>query len=485
MPRPLRQDDRIHRIFIVRGARCWHNIAPYRRQSVDSARTATGTHVIESISRRVDEGDEGLVRGISGRSLTASIVNLTVGSGIFVLPAAVAAILGPASVLGYLVCALFMGLIGLCFAELGSRITRSGGTYAYIETAFGPYVGFLAGVLMWFGGDVVSGAAIAVVVVDSVTAAVGLEVGSGVRAALLVILLLSLAIANIRGVRTGARLVEVITVAKLAPLFFLVVLGLFQAEPRNLAWSGLPPVRDIARAAFVLVFAFTGTEAALTASGEVHDPRRTIPRAIFSGILVITVLYIGVQIAAQGILGPALAREQHAPLAVAVGHASGEPWRQLFLAGTLVSAFGFLSGNILAAPRMLFAFAREGVVPSGFGAVHPRFRTPYVAIVTHAILVCALALTGTFRALAVLSVLPTLLVFLGCCLATMVLRRRDVRGTSAPFRIPGGPVVPVIAVAIIGWLLSTAARGEVLVVSAILAVASAIYAVRRARSSGQ
>jgi amino acid transporter len=349
------------------------------------------------------------------------------------------------------------------------------------ETAFGPFVGFLAGLLLWLGSDVVSSAAIAVVVVDSVTASLGLEAGGVLRAALLVVLLASLAIANIRGVGTGARLVEVVTAAKLAPLLFLVVLGLFRAEPGNLAWTGLPPIGDIARAAFVLVFAFTGTEAALTASGEVQDPRRTIPRSIFTGILVITILYIAVQHAAQGILGPALADDERAPLAAAVGHASGELWRQLFLGGILVSAFGFLSGNILAAPRMLFAFAREGIVPSPFGAAHPRFRTPYVAITTHAALACAFALTGTFRALAVLSVLPTLLVFLGCCLATLVLRRRDARGERARFLMPGGPVVPIVAVAVICWLLSSAAWGEVLVVAAIFAIASAVYALRKGR----
>ena len=196
-------------------------------------------------------------------------------------------------------------------------------------------------------------------------------------------------------------------------------------------------------------------------------------------------LYIGVQIAAQGILGPALASEQHAPLAAAVGRASGELGRQIFLAGTVISAFGFLSGNILAAPRMLFAFAREGIVPSRFGSVHSRFRTPYAAIAAHATLACAFALTGTFRALAVLSVVPTLLVFRGCCLATLVLRRRDRPAERASFRIPGGSVVPIVAVGVSAWLLSSAARGEVLVVAAILALASTVYALRRARMPGR
>ena len=299
---------------------------------------------------------------------------------------------------------------------------------------------------------------------------------------LLVVLLASLAIANVRGVRTGARLVEVVTVAKLAPLLFLVVLGLFQSAPRHLVWAGLPSIHDIARASFILVLAFTGTEGALTASGEVQDPTRTIPRAIFSGLLIVTALYIGVPLAAQGILGPALAAEHRTPLAAAAGRASGEVGRQLILAGTVISAFGFLIGNILAAPRMLFAFARDGVVPSRFGAVHPRYRTPHVAIATHAVLACAFALTGTFRALAVLSVVPTLLALLGCCLATLVLRRRDVRADGAPFRIPAGPVVPIVATGFILWLLSTAGVREVLVVVTLLAIATALYALRPGRT---
>ena len=302
---------------------------------------------------------------------------------------------------------------------------------------------------------------------------------------LLVVLLAGLGIANVRGVRTGARLVEVVTAAKLVPLLFLVVVGLFQSNPRNLVWTGHPPMHDVARAAFILVFAFTGTEAALTASGEVRDPARTIPRAIFSGLLVVTVLYIAVQLAAQGILGPALGSEQRAPLAAAAGRASGGVGRQLILAGTVISAFGFLTGNILAAPRMLFAFARDGVVPSRFGAVHARYRTPHVAIATHVTLACAFALTGTFGALAMLSVVPTLLVFLGCCLAMLVLRRRDVHSEGAPFRIPGGSVVPIIAAGVILWLLSSAKQGEVLVVAAILAIASALFVLRRGRAGGR
>jgi len=434
--------------------------------------------VTDSSAPAPDRTDEGLVRAIGVRALAANVVNQIIGSGIFVLPAAVAAILGPASVVAYLVCALGIGLLALCFAELGSRVARSGGTYAYIETAFGPFVGFIAGILLWFGGEVISVAAISVVVVDSVLTAVGVDAGALVRAILLIALLAGLAAANIRGVRTGARLVEVATAAKLVPLIVLVILGVFFGQRHNLAWTGVPAVRDIGRATLLLIFAFTGTEAALTSSGEVAAPARTIPRAILLGLTVVTTLYIGVQLAAQGILGAALATEQRAPLAAAAGQAIGASGRQVILAGTLISAFGYLTGNILASPRMLFAFANDGLLPRAIAAVHPRYRTPHVAIATHAGLACAFALTGTFRALAVLAVVPTLLVFLGCCLATLILRRRDVRAAGAPFRVPGGPVVPLVTTGFILWLVASAGRSEVLVVGAILAVASVLYVVR-------
>lgn len=228
-----------------------------------------------------------------------------------------------------------------------------------------------------------------------------------------------------------------------------------------------------------MIFAFTGTEAALNTGGEVKAPARTIPRAIFLALITVTALYIGVQLAAQGILGQQLGAAERAPLAQAAGHAIGPAGRQMVLAATLISTFGFLTGNILAVPRMLFAFGRDGSVPRVFGAVHHRYRTPHIAIATHAALACAFALTGTFRALAVLTVLPTLVVFLGCCLATIVLRRRDFRGEDPPFKIPGGPLVPIGGIIFVLWLFSTATWLEFLVVSGILTIASVLRVLSR------
>ncbi|HEX6573941.1 MAG TPA: APC family permease [Gemmatimonadaceae bacterium] len=430
--------------------------------------------------------DEGLIRALGVRAFAANIVNLIVGSGIFVLPAAVAGILGNQAILAYLLCAIGMGLVTLCFAELGSRVTRSGGTYAYIEAAFGPRVGFIAGFLIWFGGDVISGAAVGVLVVDSLMALLGIQASALLRGAVLIALFAALALANIRGVKTGAKLVEVLTAAKLIPLVLLIFAGFYHSDPQNFAWSGFPSIQDLGRSTLILVFVFSGTEGAINSNGEVKTPATTIPRAIMLAMLIVTSLYIGVQLSAQGILGPELAHEDRAPLAAAAGKAFGSGGRQFIATAVLISTLGFLTGSMLAIPRILFAFARDGSVPRVFASIHPRFRTPHIAIVTHAALGAALALTGTFSALAVLSVLPTLVVYFGCCVATLKLRRRDnAAHTPESFRIPGGATVPVAAILFVLWLFSTATLMELVVVLGIAALAYTLRTVTRWYEHGE
>jgi basic amino acid/polyamine antiporter, APA family len=188
-----------------------------------------------------------------------------------------------------------------------------------------------------------------------------------------------------------------------------------------------------------------------------------------------------VQLVAQGVLGPALARNPAAPLAEAAGRVFGGGGRLLMLVGATISTFGYVSGDMLASPRVLFALARDGSLPAKLAAVHERFRTPYVAILVHAAIACAFALTGSFLSLAILSVVSTLLIYLACCLAALELRRRDIHGVGRPFRIPGGPVLPLLACVVVLWLLSNAKREEFIAVAVVLVVASVIYLLGRSR----
>jgi amino acid transporter len=424
--------------------------------------------------------DGSLIRAVGTWGLAAAIVNVTIGAGIFRLPAGVAGILGAAAPVAYLVCALAMGLIVICFAEAGSRVSLTGGPYAYVEVAFGPFVGFLAGVLLWVGLTAAL-AAVTSFFTDSVAALIPTLSSTAPRTAVMFVVLAALATLNIRGVSGANRFNALMTVAKLLPLVLFVVAGLLAVRATNLEWTTTPHVKSIGRSSAVLLFAFLGVETALVPSGEVKDPTRTVPRAVFLAIASIAVLYVCVQIAAQGVLGSALA-ESKTPLADAGGVALG-PWgRTLILVGSMVSMFGYVSGMTLAVPRMLFAFARDGFLPRGVAQVHARFHTPYRAIAIQVVLVATLATTGSFEKLAIMANGSVLLVYAACCLATVELRRRDVRAGGVPFRVPAARIVPWVALAIIVGLLATLQLREWIAVLAVVVTATAIYLLPRSRS---
>lgn len=426
--------------------------------------------------------DEGLVRAIGVRSLSAAIVNYTVGAGIFVLPAVVAAAVGNAAPVVYLVCGVAMTVIVMCFAEAGSRVSLSGGTYAYAGVAFGPYVGFMVAMCLWFGANVLASAAVANVCVNTLAEVFPVFARPAVRIAFLLAMYGLLAWLNIRGVKAGSDTVQAVTAAKLLPLLILVAFGFFAVKASNFSWPGFPPASSIARTSVLLMFAFLGVESALTPSGEVKNPARTVPRAVFIALLVVTLLYMAIQIVSQGILGAELATSTRAPLAAAAGIALGKGGRLLILLGAAVSTFGYVAGDVLASPRVLFAMGRDGLLPRITASVHERYRTPHVAILIHVAFCAAFAITGSFTALAVLSVLATMIVYLTCCLATIQLQRRNVRDEGTlPFRVPGGPVIPLLASAMVVWLMSSSTRREFLSMAIALAILSAVYLVMRAR----
>lgn len=428
--------------------------------------------------RRSTTSEFGLVRAIGVRALAANGVNQIVGASIFVFPAVVAATLGRAAVIAYLICAAAGGLVMLCLAELGSVTSQSGGIYAYAEAVFGPYVGFLAGVLFWFGCQVTGSAFVATVLASTAADLFPALAGWAPRSILLISTYALLAAVNVRGVRLGVRVVELMTAAKLAPLLILIVAGLVASKPTNLAWpTTWPSIADVGRAALPLMLAFVGLEGALSVSGEILAPAKTVPRAIVLALAVTTALYVAVHLAAQGVLSPeGLARSQQAPLAAAADAALGGGGRLFVLLATIVSTLAYLSGEMLASPRLLYAFAHDGFLPPRFGRLHPAYRTPAASIVTHATIACIVAVTGTVRTLAVLSVVSTLVIYLVCCVATLVARQH---ARPASFRVPGGPAIPLLAILVVLWLLSNGTTTEFIAVASTLIVASILYTRRR------
>ncbi len=429
-------------------------------------------------SREPKSKDALLSRELGVRQLAAVIFNYTVGSGIFVLPAVVAAQLGPSAILAYLVCAFIMTLSVLCFAEAGSRVSTSGGPYAYVEAALGPLLGFLTGVL-----NVVSALAAAAFVASAFAASAAALLGTSspiVQDVIMVGVLSVAAVINIRSVTGGARLVEIAVVAKLVPLLLFVLVGAWFVRMDDLSWSSTPSTLSVMSASGVLIFAFLGIEGALQPSGEVRDPSRTVPRAIFLAIAGVVILYIAIQLVAQGLLGPALPDDRVAPLADAAATVVGPFGRTLMLVGATVSMFGFLCGTVLTGPRSLFAFAEDRLAPRALASVHPSRRTPHVAIVVYAALAVGLGLSGSFRQLLILTNVSALIVYIAVAVAAWILRRRDVRAHGAPFIAPGGALIPVLTcVIIIGVIIATVSRVEMMAVAGVVAAATAVYAFRR------
>jgi APA family basic amino acid/polyamine antiporter len=423
------------------------------------------------------------VIGVGG--LGASAVNCIVGSGIFGLPGIAAAMLGPAAVVAYLVCALLVSLIGLCLAEVGSRVSGAGGLYAYVTAAFGPVLGGVAGTLLWFANSVAASAAVANLLMDTAALMVP-ALGPGLwRVVAFVTLYAALATVNIRGARDGARLSVVLAIVKIAPLVLLVVVGAFAVRTSNLEWVAVPALSQVGQTALLLFFAFMGLEGALNISGEVTNPARTVPRAVFLSLTLVAALYIGLQMVAQGVLGAALAGAP-APLVALATQVMG-PWgTTLLIATTLLSVSGFLSADMLCSPRNLAALAERRQLPGTLAAVHARFKTPAIAIGAYAGLCALVASSGTFRQLVVVSTAGTLVVYLMCCLGLLRLRARDVAMAGIPLRAPGGSVVPLAAAALIIWLLSTLAVMEVVATTVLVVVSATVYALqeRGRRSRG-
>ena len=421
--------------------------------------------------------DAKLVRAIGTLGLAASIVNITIGGGIFRLPGSpeVAGRLGAAAPLAYLVCAVAMGLIVLCIAEAGSRVSMTGGPYAYVEAAFGRFAGFIVGVLLWLTGTMAF-AAVGLIFADNVARFVPAVDGPLGRFLLLAVVLALLGVVNIRGVRQGTRLNGALTAIKLVPLLLLIVFGVFAIDPVNLRWPEAPALRDVSRASIFLIFAFAGIESALMPSGEVRDSARTVPRAVFLAMILVTIIYILLQLVAQGTLGARLAGSA-TPLADAAGVAMGGWGAALLGVGVILSTFGYLGGMTLAVPRALFAFARDGFLPRQLAAVHTRHHTPHAAIIAQVALVLLLAGTNSFEYLAIVANVAALLVYLGCALAAWQLRRRGIQSGGTPFRLPGGAVAPVLAVAVILTLLSSITLREWAVLALVVGAAVLLYLV--------
>jgi basic amino acid/polyamine antiporter, APA family len=431
---------------------------------------------------RMSQRDTGLLRTIGTRGLAANIVNGVIGAGIFAVPAALAACIGPYAPLAFLVCGVAIGAVATCFAEGGSRMPTSGGPYGYIEAVFGPLAGFIAGTLLWLGNVLACGGITAALAAAAVSLSPqGFK--APVHATVIVGVIGGFALVNLGGVARGARLIDFVTVAKLVPLLIFLVAGMSAIHRANFVQAVAPSTQGLGRALILALFVLTGMEVSLSVSGEVKQPARTIPRALAIALVTVTLLYIAIQVIAQGLLGASLPQST-VPLADAMAKVS-PGLRVLMLAGAALSMVGWVASDVLGSPRILFAFGRDGLLPRALGRVHPRTHAPHIAILCYATVSIGLALSGTFAELAVLATLASSTLYGAGCVAAWRLARNGVAQAGTPLNFRWLGTATVVGVVSMLLMIALASRAEILGLLAVIAVSATVYLVQTRTAAEQ
>jgi len=435
--------------------------------------------VTDSASARPLEGDAALIRAVGTFALTAAVINVIIGGGIFRMPSALSAQMGAAAPLALIAGALAIVPVALCFAAIGSRTQATGGPYTYLTAVFGPFAGFVAGALMWIS-NLASSAGVAAGLSDQVATLAPVFADKGLRIALLTGVYLSLFALNAFGVKLGARAIAALAALKLTPLFLLAAIGVWFVDWSQISFSyaDVPSLSALGASMVLVMFAYSGMETALVPSGELRDPSRNVPRATMAAILLVVLLYLGLQIVGQGLLGPALAKS-----GVPIADTAAALWplgRTLLLLTACVSMTGFLMGNLLGTSRLVYALGRDGYLPRVFGRVTATHRVPLLALVVHAGIAWALALGGSFDKLALISGGAICLTYAFVSAAAWRAQSRDLRERGEPFVLIGGPLVPLLALAAMIAIVTTLKADEWAAIGIALGGLVVVYAALRA-----
>jgi APA family basic amino acid/polyamine antiporter len=397
-----------------------------------------------------------LVRGLRKWDLVALVINSIIGAGIFGLPSRAFALAGTYSLLAYLVAAVAIFLVILCFAEVGSRFSATGGPYLYARVTFGRLIGFQVGWLMWLG-RIAAFASLANLFVGYFGYFVPTAGANPWRPVVIVTIVAALTITNIVGVRVTATVTNGLTVGKLIPLLLVAIVGLFFVDPERYSLATPPAYGSFSQAALLLVFTYMGFEGAAIPTGEMRDPAKHLPFALLVGLGVVVLVYLSIQTVCIGTL-PNLAHSER-PLSDASLHFLGAPGASLIAAGALVSIGGTLNALMFATPRLPFAMAENRQLTQTLTATSPRFGTPIAAILLTATVTLAVTLFSTFISALTMSAVVRLMAYTTTCAALPVLRRNPSVPPPA-FLVPAGPLVSVIAVSLSLWLLSSSPWNE-------------------------
>ena len=469
-----------------------------------------------------------LRRTLGRWDLTAIGVNQVIGSAIFLLPADVARLVGPWGPLAFMADGLLSLSIALCFAEVGSRFEKTGGPYLPARAAFGRFIGFEVGWMMWFTrvtsqASVANGLALALAFYWPALAT-GLS-----RMSLIAGLTLVLTWINVRGIKQSSWVVNALTIGKLAPLAIVIIVGVWFVDPASFAAMPAVTQQQLSSALILLIFAYGGYEVTGVLAGEAANPRRDVPFAFVATLITVSIVMSLTSLVVTGVLPDLIASRtpladsaaiflgasgallvatgvlpdlgaSRTPLADGAAIFLGAAGALLVSMGSAISMAGNNMGQILNGSRTLFALAENGDLPKWFARVHPTYQTPSNAILFTAVIALTLALTGSFIALAAVSAIARLVMYLAVCASTLVLRKHDreiaaqvgpqfpvrrslgeggsdLDGAVAPakFTVPLGPVIPIVASIVALGILAGASQAQLIAGAAALAAGAVLY----------
>lgn len=416
------------------------------------------------------------VRAITRFDFTLAVVNGVIGSAIFGMPAQIAALTGASSPWAHVIAALAVLSIVLCFAEVASRFEDSGGAYLYSREAFGEHVGFQAGWLTLWTRFLSAGANLNVFVNYLAQVAPAVGAGAG-RTGVIVTVLAIITFINLIGVKQGSWAIDVFTAAKLLPLFGLVIIGFPLVSAETIATQAVaePKWTD---AVLLLVFAFGGFESPLMSQGEAKDSKRDSAFALLVALAIIATLYVTVQIVAIGVV-PHLANES-APIAAVFAKLLG-PWGVWFASlAAMISVWGWATGNTLQTPRLMYSMSERGDLPKALATIHPKFRTPWIAILVFATGAGVLATFGSFEWNAVLSAIVRLLIY-GSVVVSLFVFRRRAESPAPMFRLRAAPFFAAVALSFCGYMLATRPFGQAWIIVAAMAAGHLLWLATRRR----
>lgn len=423
--------------------------------------------------------DEGLKRVVGVPGLAMAIINSVIGSGIFVLPAIVGMAMGSFGIFSYVFCSIMLAAIMLCYAEIGSKVTCSGGSYAYVEAAFGHFPGYIVNWFYFFGWSILGSAAVMNILADSMAVMFPVFEKPLMRGILYFVLIALMVVTNIAGAKKGIGLVKVITVIKLIPLLAIILFGLPLVKTGNFQWEQVPTLKTFGETAFILFYAFAGFETSLCVGGEIKNPKRTVPLGICIGGITILIIYLLLQTVTQGVLGDGIAIYKGAPLAAVAEKIAGPAATTVLLFTAAISCFGSVSADVMATPRSLFAASNKGMFPKFLGRVHSKYATPYLAVILYGMLIFIFAVSGGFKQLAILASAAILLIYLAVILSTVKLRIKKTDTAEKTFKAPGGLIIPCVGIISIIWLLINLNTREIISTIIFIAAVCILYFILR------